>query len=372
MTKKLHSLSSVFILTRSLHVGGAETQICALAEALHQKGYKVTVGLFYAGGLLEKKLSQAGVSIYPLEKKGRWNLIGWFRRYLCALRQTNPDVIYSFLTTSNIVATLGNFFVRIPIVWGIRASNMKLNHYDGLARFIAWIEKKLSPYAQTIIFNAKISYDHHQSLGYHFNKATVIPNGIDTDKFKSLSKSEKSLRRHQLNIPQDAMVVGMFARVDPMKDYETFLSAARTLSSRHPHLYFVIAGKGTDTLSCGNLPSNFLRLGVREDVCEVMNTLDMFVLCSAFGEGFPNVVGEAMACGVPAIVTDVGDSAFIVGDQGMVIPPQNPETLIQAIESFMRQKPSSQDVRHRIVSNFSIPQMVDKTLETLSQACQSS
>src|SRR5471030_3224340 len=99
--KHAANLSSIFILIRSLNVGGAERQVSILAQALHKKGYKVTVGVFYSGGALEGQLRQAGVSIYSLDKKGRWDLIGWFRRYLRALREVNPDVVYSFLTTSN-------------------------------------------------------------------------------------------------------------------------------------------------------------------------------------------------------------------------------------------------------------------------------
>jgi len=101
-------------------------QVSVLAKALHNKGYHVTIGVFYSGGALEKDLRQEGVSIYSLDKKGRWDLVGWFKRYLKTIRDVNPDVIYSFLTTSNIVAITGRLFVSKPVVWGIRASYMKL------------------------------------------------------------------------------------------------------------------------------------------------------------------------------------------------------------------------------------------------------
>ena len=142
--KQEGKLSSVFILIRSLNVGGAERQVSVLAEALHNKGYHVTIGVFYSGGILEEKLRQVGVSIYSLDKKGRWDVVGWFGRYVKAVRDVNPDVIYSFLTTSNIVAITGRLFVRTPFVWGILASNMHLENYDWLAKLTAWIEQKLS------------------------------------------------------------------------------------------------------------------------------------------------------------------------------------------------------------------------------------
>lgn len=361
-------LSSIFILTRSLEAGGAERQVSILAKALHNKGYKVTVGIFYAGGTFEEGLRQAGVSIYALGKKGRWDLVGWFWRYLKAIRDVNPDVIYSFLTTSNVVAITGRLFSQKPVVWGIRASNMNLEAYDWLARLTAWVEKKLSRFVKIIIFNAHVSRQHHASSGYCLTNAVVIPNGIDTDMFKPDAHLKLTIR-NQLGIPQDAWVVGMLARVDPMKDYETYLAAARLLASRHPNLYFIAAGVGTDKAPWDSLPSRFLRLGVWKDVPGLLNALDLMVLSSAFGEGFPNVVGEAMACGIPAVVTDVGDAAYVIGDQGLSIPPHDPEALAQAVESLLDHLPSKEGIRGRILSHFSVSQMVDQTLQTLAKAC---
>lgn len=364
-------LSSIFILIRSLDVGGSERQVCVLARALHQRGYKVTVGLFYSGGTLEKKLREDGVSIYSLDKKGRWNLVGWFWRYLKAIQADDPDVIYSFLPTSNIVAIIGRLFIRKPVVWGIRASVVNLEAYDWLANLTVWMEKKLSRFVKTIIFNANFSRQYHQSLGYYLNDAVVIPNGIDTDVFRPDSDSGKQKIRHQLNIPNDAIVVGMLARVDPMKDYETFLAAARVLSSRYTKLYFIVAGAGTDTASWPSLPPQFLRLGVWEDVSGLLNAMDIMVL-SSLGESFPNVVGEAMACGVPTIATDVGDARYIMGDLGISIPAKNKEALIQAIESLLQQAPSKEAIRDRIITHFGVSQMVNHTIKTLSEACASS
>lgn len=361
------SLLSIFILIRSLGAGGAERQVSVLAQALHNRGYKVTVGVFYSGGILEEKLQQAGVPVYPLDKKGRWDLAGWFLRYLKALRDVNPDAVYSFLTMSNIVAVIGQFFIRKPVVWGIRASNMNLENYDWLARLTAWIEKKLSRFVKTIIFNAHFSGQHHRALGYCLNNPVIIPNGIDTDMFKP-DTSSRATTRNQWGIPQDAVVIGMLARVDPMKDYETYLAAARTLSFRYKNLYFLAAGAGTDIASWPSLPLRFLRMGVWKDVPQLLNALDIMVLSSAFGEGFPNVVGEAMACGIPPIVTEVGDAAYIVADQGLVVPPRNPQALVQAIESMVHNPPAKEGIRDRILSHFSVSQMVDRTLEALAKA----
>jgi glycosyltransferase involved in cell wall biosynthesis len=363
-------LLSVFILIRSLNVGGAERQVCILAQSLQKKGYKVTVGVFYARGVLEQKLRQAGVTIVALEKKGRWDLVGWFCRYLAIIRKANPDVIYSFLTVSNIIAITGRLFNNTPVVWGIRASNMNLEGFDWLARLSVGVEKILSRFVQTIIFNGQFSCRHHESLGYHLHNPVVIPNGIDTDTFKP-DMNSRILTRTKLGIPQDAIVIGMLARVDPMKDYETYLTAARALSPHYENLYFIAAGGGTDQAQWPSLPARFLGIGIWEDVPSLLNALDVMVL-SSFEEGFPNVVGEAMACAIPTIATQVGDAAYIVGDQGVIIPPNNPEALIQAIKSYLVHPPSKDRMRDRIVQNFGVSQMVDLTLQTLTEACVSS
>jgi len=360
---------SIFILVRSLSVGGAERQVNILAKTLKERGYKVTVGLFYQGGVWEEDLHKAGISIHLLHKKGRWDIFGWLWRYIKAVQKINPDVIYSFLPPANIVAAIGKFFNRKPVVWGIRASNMNLKKYDWLASLAGWIEQKLSRYANLIIFNAHYSQRYYQSLGYCATHTIVIPNGIDTYFFKPALPVDKIKTRDDLKIPHCAFVIGMLARFDPMKDYETFLAAARNLCAQHQNMYFIAAGAGTDTAPWKDRPSHFLPLGIWQDMPALLGALNVMVLSSAFGEGFPNVVGEAMACGVPAIVTDVGDAATVVGNLGVVIPPKNPSALIQAIEAMQLLSPNPMELRDRILTNFSVTKMVDKTIQALTSVC---
>jgi glycosyltransferase involved in cell wall biosynthesis len=356
----------IFILIRSLNVGGAERQVTVLSRALHEKGCKVTVGLFYAGGVLEESLRKAGVSICYLNKKGRWDIIGWFFRYLKAIREVNPDVIYSFLPTSNIIARMGQFIVNKPVVWGIRASYMNLESYDWTARVVQGVEKLLSGFVKMVVFNARFSLKYHKDNGYNLKNAIVIPNGIDTTIFKPDSSLKVQIRK-QLGIPQEAKVVGMLARVDPMKDYDTYLTAARSLVPNYKNLYFLAAGEGTDTAQWHSVPSRFISLGLWQDIPGLLNALDVMVL-SSLGEGFPNVIGEAMACGIPVVATDVGDASYIIDKYGVIVPVSHPEHLISAIKTLLNEAPSKESVRERIVKNFSVSQMVDKTLEALKEA----
>ena len=359
---------NIFILIRSLNVGGAERQVCVLANALHSCGHAVTVGVFYSGGALETQLQEQGIRIHALHKKGRWDLIGWFLRYLKALKDIKPDVVYSFMTTSNIVATLGRLFSTIPIVWGIRASVVNLKDYDWLAGLCLWLEKKMSYFAPKVIFNAHSSVKHHQALGYHLNNAVVIPNGIETEVFKP-DPNLKVTARQGFGVPEGSVLIGMVARYDPMKDYATFLKAAHNLLTTNKNMYFLMAGQGVTQAIWPELaddhPGNFIYLDHHHNMPALYNALDIMVLCS-FGEGFPNVVGEAMACEVPVIVTDVGDCAYIVGERANIIPVNDPGALVQAIETVLKNPPEAGSLRRRIVENFTVETMVTHTLASLT------
>jgi glycosyltransferase involved in cell wall biosynthesis len=364
LIKPMHK---IFILIRSLHAGGAERQVYTLAKALHQRGYFITVGVFYSGGVFEKQLRLEGIPVYDLQKKSRWDVIGWFFRYLKAVKEVRPDVIYSFLTVSNIIAVTGKLFVSIPVVWGIRASNMCLKEYDWLARLSAFIEKKLSIFPSKIIYNANSGLLHCQELGYRTSHCAVIPNGINTEIFKPDIQSVKQTKK-SLHIPQSAILVGMVARYDPMKDYETFYKVALSLTINDENIYFIAVGLGTSKAANLKNSERIIVLESWENISEIYNALNILILSSAFGEGFPNVVGEAMACGVPVIATDVGDCAHIIEDCGIVVPVKNPEAIVQAIERILAHPYPAEKIRRRIVDNFSVECMVDKTLTILTSA----
>jgi len=168
--------------------------------------------------------------------------------------------------------------------------------------------------------------------------------------------------RRSLGIPEKALVVGMLSRVDPMKDHLTFLKAMEALSRTHDNLYCIVAGKGTKSASWPVVPPRLLRLGIWKNVPEFLNSLDIFVLSSAFGEGFPNVVGEAMACEIPTIATDVGDAADLVKTSAQIIPPRNVAQLSLALESLLalssrERKAIGQESRKRVISSYSLSTM---------------
>ncbi|MBI9079548.1 MAG: glycosyltransferase [Pseudodesulfovibrio sp.] len=362
----------IMFLVRSLHVGGAERQLVAVANGLATKGYDVAVAQYYSGGSLEHDL--VNVQLIDLKKTGRWDILGFCQRLISSVRLFGPDVMYSFLGTSNIIAaTLKPFWKNTRVVWSVRASDMDYSHYDRLARFSNWLEARLARFADGIIANSRAGIAHAIGRGMNREIMTVVPNGIDTDCFR-LNKEGVSSLRQQWKVAENEVLVGLVARIDPMKDHETFLRAVRIVADADSHVRFVCVGGGEHafvekvrTLSEELGLGDFLTwAGELDYMNPAYNALDICCL-SSMTEGFPNVVGEAMSCGVPCVVTDVGDAAFIVGETGLVAPRRDPEALSVAILQMVALVRTGDfaNPRKRIVDEFSLEQMVLKSEQAL-------
>lgn len=360
--------ASVFLLIRSLAFGGAQRQLVHLARGLQQRGHSVAVGVFYLPGPLMSDLEQAGVAIIDLGKSGRWDMIGFARRLRRAIADARPDVLYCFGDDANIVTgLLHRFLGGTKLVWSVRASDMDLSHYSWAHRLGYKLERSLSRSADLIISNSKAGSRFAVSNGFPAASIEVVPNGIDTECFRPDILLRRS-QRLEWGLSDAEIAVGMLARLDPMKGHSDFLEAASKLASRRKELRFVCIGDGGErdrlkamTASLG-LSDCVLFPGSTIDPAKALNGLDIFCSASVWGEGFSNSVGEAMACGLRCVVTDVGDSAAIVGDEGIVVPPADPDALARAIlaEADMLGTEFI-DGRERIIENFSITRMVERT-----------
>jgi glycosyltransferase involved in cell wall biosynthesis len=365
----------VVLLTRSLDYGGAPRQLVTLAQGLAARGHAVVVGVFYGGGPLEAELAAAGVRVHSLNKRHRWDVVRFLSAAYRFWRTERPDVMLSYLIAPDLLAVLLRpFFPETRIVWSIRASRMDLRRYDRLARATFKLGCLLSSATDRILVNSQAGLRYHQQCGYPQSKMTWIPNGIDTRRFHPDRRSGKPLRA-AWNVQDDMLLIGLAGRLDPMKDHETFLAAAALLAASRDDVRFVCVGDGPEAYR------RFLRerseaLGVAErviwvsatgDMPAVFNALDLVTSSSAFGEGFSNSIGEAMACGIPCVVTDAGDSALIVGDTGAVVPPADPGRLALAWSSCLdgRRPGDAEHTRARIVNTFSVETLVDRTEDVL-------
>lgn len=368
---------NLLFFIRSLNQGGTERQLVNLARSLCAKGHDITICYYYSGGLFEKELNGSGVRMVCLDKKSRWDIFSFFISLARLLRNKRPEIFHSFLCTANVVSILMKPLIPdVPVVWGVRSSNMDLSRYDWLRRFSFALERKLSRFADLIIANSQAGMENSVLNGFPEGKIKVIPNGIDTKIFYPQEKLRKNIRE-EWGIKDHEILIGLVARLDPKKDHPNFIKAASRVARIRENVRFVCVGRGESgyyemlrRLEKENgLKDKIIWTGQRKDMPAVYNSLDILCLSSAFGEGFPNVIGEAMACGVPCVATNVGDSSLIIGDTGVVVPPGDSKILVDGIMKLMARLDADRKgvkfrARERIIRMFDAEKMTIRT-ETL-------
>jgi glycosyltransferase involved in cell wall biosynthesis len=175
-----------------------------------------------------------------------------------------------------------------------------------------------------------------------------------------------------LGVEPDSVLIGMVARFDPVKDHFNLIKAARLLVTRGYKVRFVLCGLRVDesnpelmrALNEARLLKSFHLLGPIEDTSSLMAALDISCL-SSYSEAFPNVVGEAMACGIPCVSTDVGDVRDLQADLGCVVAVRDPEALASGLEHFVNlgsegRAKVGDAARHRIEEHFDVRTMVSR------------
>jgi len=367
-----------------LEVGGAEVQLSLLARNLRSKDFEVRVFTLYSRGPLVKTLEDAGVMLVSVDKRGRWDLVDPYRRLVQRLRDYQPNILHSFLGPPNIFAAMvKSSQPECRLVWGFRASNMDLDRYDWSHRASETLQRILVRRVDKIVTNSQSGRECAASRGFPSDRQVVIPNGIDTEKFAPNRARGQSLRT-KWGLSDDSHVIGIAARLDPMKDHPTFLRAAAIAAKQNPSLRFVCIGDGQpayrealhNQASHLGLDDQLTWAGHHGDMAEVYSALDIATLTSAFGEGFPNAVGEAMACGTPCVVTDVGDAVDIIGKTGLHAPVGDENALARGWMELIAETPDARadrasSCRARIVKKFSVATLVEAHRSLYQQMAQS-
>jgi glycosyltransferase involved in cell wall biosynthesis len=363
----------VFII-RKLMGGGAERQLILVSRELVRLGHDVTIAVWSPGGPHEIELNGTGVHYLFIERGGRGNILGFFGRMIAAVRQLRPDVVHGYLDPANfIVAVLRPFLPGCRIVWGVRGSDFVLPQDDYGGRLLTYLNRVMSHFAHIIICNSHDGAAHFAKCGYPSNRIHAISNGIDVERFQPQLERGAALRA-RWGIKAEEKVIGLAARLDPMKDYETFVAAAKVLTARRSGIRFICVGEGVEpyrkavlsTLRKSGL-GNLLRWeGFMDDMPAFYSALDAATLTS-WTEGFPNAVAEAMACGVPCAVTAVGDAPLIVGETGEVVPVGNAEALAAGWQRLLnRMGPDlSFACRARIADQFSVSRLIVATEDAI-------
>lgn len=370
----------ITILLGGLGVGGAETQAIALAAALQQDGNIVTLAAL-ADGPLRAVAKSHGLALHVLSRVGGLALsaVPGFARHLGAFK---PQVVYAFLEVQWVLAMAAAS--RIPgasrprVVLGLRTSDYDVRPAQLKARAVRALARYAARRADLLIANSRPGLDSYRAFAPESPAGVVVHNGIDVARFAP-SPSKREQWRRTWSIPADATVVGHVGRLHPVKDHELLLRAfARSRTdSRDYHL--VCVGHGDpDRLAVLERLANTLGIaaqvhfvGALVETHTVFPAFDVLAL-SSLREGFPNVVAEAMACGVPAVVTDSGASADIVREFGEVAPVGDTDAFSRALSQLLtRCSPElSHDARMHIASNFSLRTAASRTAAAMQSLYQ--
>lgn len=339
-----------------------------LLSRMERGRFDATVISLSDRGALADKFAGIGVPVHWIDMKPGLPTPAAAVRLVSRIRQLKPDLIQGWMYHGNLAAQLAAAFApaRIPVLWNVRGAHFALGDEKPSTAAVVWLNAKLSSLPSKIINNSAASaLGHEQRLGYNAGKRLVIPNGFDTAVFVPSDAARRGVRA-ELALADDTPLIALFARFHPVKDHAVFLEAASILLQSHPQARFVLAGKdadGNNEYLCRlanrpGLSGKVHLLGERSDMPRLSAAMDVVSLSSR-AEGFPNVIGEAMACGVPCAVTDVGDSAWIVGDTGKVAPPGDAPALAKAWQELLdlnceNRRELGQLARQRVIENFSL------------------
>jgi glycosyltransferase involved in cell wall biosynthesis len=360
-----------------LNFGGVERQLVTLAKGMDKSRFEPVVVCFYGGGPLEAELVRAGIRVVTPGKHSRWDVTGFLWRLSRTIGELKPDILHGYLPVPNFMAALLKLVhPSMRVVMGVRTSGKDLARYDWTFRASFWLERLCAGLADLVILNSQAGKTAYVKKGFRPDKMIVIPNGIDTEIYSPNRETGRALRE-EWGVPASAVLIGIIGRLDPMKGHAVFLQAAAQLDS--PRLRFAVVGDGpqeyrqqlADLGSSLGLANRLVWAASRQDVTQVYNALDICCSASLFGEGFSNVVGEAMACGVPCVVTDVGDSAWVAGAGGLTVVPNDCNALSETLARISRLSSEErfalgQQARKRIVENFSVVMMVRRTEDALA------
>ena len=315
-------------VTTGLHGGGAE-RLLTTTVLQRSPAERVRVVCLTPGGVFRPVIEAAGVTVTDLDMRHRRDGPRCVAALARVIRDERPDVIYAWMYHANVAATLARPLAgrpRAPLFWANFCT-------DGLgptprwsARLLRHAAAWLSGRVDGVIYNAEAAREYHRHIGFREPRSIVLGNVIDTTVFRC-DRTSRLLVRAEIGLSDEDLVVAAVARVDPMKDW----GAVRQAVDGLPGIVTVAIGDQTDRLPP---QPGFVGLGWRDDVERVLSAADMFVLGSAFGEGASLALGEAMLCGLPCIVTDVGDNTVTLGDAGVVVPPRQPQAIRTAIQSL--------------------------------------
>jgi glycosyltransferase involved in cell wall biosynthesis len=360
----------VFIIT-GLSTGGAEMMLLKVLERLDRQRFAPHVISLTTLGELAPRIAALGIQVDAVGLKPGLPSPSGFFRLVRLLKRLNPDVVHTWMYHADLLGGLAARLAGVSSIgWCIRNSNLDKNKTKFSTRAVVGLCASISKWVPSRILScSEKARQVHVACGYAAAKMVVVPNGFELSQFKPDLDARFRVRA-ELGITDQTPLVGLIGRFDPQKNHAGFFEAAGILHRHMPQVHFVLAGQGVDvsnaalmqTITQEGVLANIHLLGLRNDMPALMATLDVLA-SSSYGEAFPNVLGEAMACGVPCAVTDVGDSAYIVGDTGRVVASGDMHGLAAALEELLalplpEKAALSERARARVAEHFEIGAIV--------------
>lgn len=361
------------VVVNGTGVGGAERMVGRVLTRLSADEFDMKVFCLDSCGAVAEQLEKSGIPVLGMDILRRrvpnpLDIVTLAHE----LKQFRPDVVQGWMYLSNLYGGLAAKLARhdCPVAWNIRHSTLDPNIDSRAMRLTAWIGGKLSRWMpERIVLCAEAAREAHCRVGYAPDLLQVIPNGFDLSEFRPDPTARQRVRQ-ELGLTDNTPLVGLMGRFHPHKDHRTFVRAARVVADRIPNAQFLLVGADQVYTSSDiwswidevGLRNQFHLLKVRSDPAAVDASLDVSV-CSSTTEGFPNVVGEAMACGVPCVATNVGECTEVVGDTGRIVPKQSPQQLGEAISELLNLPTTDrirlgQAARRRVCERYDIVQIV--------------
>ncbi len=363
---------SLQIIT-GLGYGGAESMFIRLLSSL-KNHYAFKVVTLNKENPRAWELEKQGIPVEKLEITPHLPNPLKFLRLLKIIRKFQPNFVQTWMYHADLLGGVASRLVsKAPVIWSLRQSDFDPRQLKFHTRLTIKLCTWLSGYIPAQI----VSCSHagklvHAEKGYPADKITVIPNAYDLDTLASDLEKREKIRR-ELNLSAADFLIGYVARFAPKKDHKNFIKAAEILAKKEGRVKFLLCGpdinwensKLTGWIEKAGLAERVFLLGEREDIVAINCGLDLATIASAYGEGFPNVVAEAMATETPCVVTDVGDAARMLGDMGAVIPPDAPDKLATAWRKFIQMEPAQlqaegRQARRRIAENYSLDKVVSQ------------
>jgi glycosyltransferase involved in cell wall biosynthesis len=361
----LKPVSVVYIIT-GLKTGGAEIMLTKLLANIDRTRFEPTVISLTDTGTLGSAIQSLGIPVHGLGFSFSFNLSS-FLKLILLLKRIKPLLVHTWMYHADLVGGLAAKLTGVTsLTWSIRQTNLSPSYNKLSTLLIARICAAFSSFFPVrIVVNSKQAASSHVRFGYTNTKFHLIHNGFDSKQYYHIPGSHRTLCS-ELKLASATQLVGLIARYDPQKNHFGFLKAAKVVLNLMPDTHFVLAGSGVDRenlplvqeIQKRGLEKNCHLLGPRTDMPQIMSGLTVLALPS-HGEAFPNVVGEAMACETPCVVTDVGESSEIVGAWGRVVSPGDMKAFALNIVDLLRLPSRERNkigclARERVCSNYEI------------------